>query len=156
MPAGSSLTLRFTYPHARYFQFALYKAERNTFVSTGEALAGQDIEPAPGCANPFRVGANRLAEPRNFTLRILAEAPPPDPKQRARNTLYAWEGRRRARGRDPPLPLRSRQRQHGMGPGVIAVRRPWAADLLGDARRPHEAHGGGRGQEVRETHHRCH
>jgi hypothetical protein len=89
LPTGSSLTLHFTYPHARYFQFALYKWEHNTFVSTGEALAGKDIEPDPGSINPFRVGANRLAEPRNFTLRILAAAAPGDPKQGARNTLYA-------------------------------------------------------------------
>jgi hypothetical protein len=88
MPAGSSLTLNYTYPHARYFQFALYKAERGTFVSIGEALAGQEIEPDPGSTNPFRVGANRLAEPRSFTLRVLAENAPPDPKQRARNALY--------------------------------------------------------------------
>src|SRR5712691_10785414 len=32
MPAGSTVTLRGTYPKVRYFQFALYKAERNTFV----------------------------------------------------------------------------------------------------------------------------
>ncbi len=89
MPAGSSLTLRFTYPHSRYFQFALYKWEDNTFVSTGEALAGKDIEPDPGSTNPFRVGADRLAESRNFTLRILAADAPTDPKQAAPNTLYA-------------------------------------------------------------------
>ncbi len=91
MPAGSSLTLNFAYPHARYFQFALYRWERNTFVAT-DALAGPEIEPDPGSTNPFRVGANRLAERRNFTLRILAEAAPADPKQRARNTVYAGKG----------------------------------------------------------------
>ena len=46
----------------------------------------------PGSTNPFRVGANRLAEPRHFTLRILAEDAPADPQQRARNTLYVGEG----------------------------------------------------------------
>jgi hypothetical protein len=89
MPAGSTLTLNYTYPHARYLQFALYKAEHGTFVSIGEALEGPDFEPDPGSTNPFRVGANRLAEPRNFTLRILAENAPTDPKQRPANTLYA-------------------------------------------------------------------
>jgi hypothetical protein len=89
MPAGSRLTLRYTYPHSRYFQFALYRWEHNTFVSTGEALAGKSIEPDPGSTNPFRVGASRLAEPRNFTLRILAEAAPTDPKRAVPNTLYA-------------------------------------------------------------------
>ncbi|HWS96058.1 MAG TPA: DUF1254 domain-containing protein [Candidatus Methylomirabilis sp.] len=89
LPAGSTLTLNYTYPHARYFQFALYKAQGTTFVSIGEALSGQDIEPDPGSKNPFRVGADRLAEPRNFTLRIAAENAPADPKQRPQNTLYA-------------------------------------------------------------------
>jgi hypothetical protein len=92
MPAGSGLTLNYTYPHARYFQFALYKAERGTFVFIGEALAGPEIEPDPGSTNPFRVGANRLAEPRNFTLRIRAADAPADPKQREKNTLYAGKG----------------------------------------------------------------
>jgi hypothetical protein len=89
MPAGSSLTLRFTYPHARYFQFALYTWDGKTFVSTGEALAGRDIEPDAGSTNPFRVGADRLAEPRDFTLRILATDAPKDAPERERNTLYA-------------------------------------------------------------------
>jgi hypothetical protein len=87
MPAGSSLNLHFTYPHVRYFNFALYKWERNTFVAT-DALSGQRIEPEPGSTNPFLVGANRMAEPRNFTLRILADDPPSDPKSRPPNTLY--------------------------------------------------------------------
>jgi len=88
LPAGSTLTLNYTYPHARYFQFALYKAEHGTFVSIGEDLSGPHIEPDPGSTNPFRIGANRLAERRNFTLRILAENAPADPKQRTANTLY--------------------------------------------------------------------
>jgi hypothetical protein len=92
MPPGSSLTLHYTYPHARYFQFALYRWEHNTFVSTGEALAGKNIEPDPGSTNPFRVGANRLAEPRSFTLRILAADAPTDPKQAVPNTLYTGRG----------------------------------------------------------------
>ncbi|MGY6276069.1 DUF1254 domain-containing protein [Methylomonas sp. MgM2] len=89
MPAGSSLTLNYTYPHARYFQFALYKAEHGTFVSTGEALAGPEIEPERGSVNPFRVGADRLAEKRDFKLHIIAANPPADSKRRAKNTLYA-------------------------------------------------------------------
>ncbi len=87
LPAGSSLNLHFTYPHTRYIEFALYKWERNTFVAQ-DALSGPDIEPDPGSTNPFRVAANRLAEPRNFNLRILAEDAPSDPKARPHNTLY--------------------------------------------------------------------
>ena len=62
LPAGATLQLNYTFPHTRYFQFALYKEERNTFVSIGEDLSGPQIEPDPGSTNPFRVGANRLAD----------------------------------------------------------------------------------------------
>jgi hypothetical protein len=88
LPAGATLQLNYTYPHTRYFQFALYKKEHNTFVSIGEDLSGAQIEPDPGSTNPFRVGADRLAKKRNFTLKIVAEDPPADKKQRAANTLY--------------------------------------------------------------------
>jgi hypothetical protein len=88
LPEGAVLTLNYTYPHARYFQFALYKQEHGTFVSIGEDLSGPQIEPDPGSTNPFRVGANRLADKRNFTLRILADDAPKNKKQRTANTLY--------------------------------------------------------------------
>lgn len=88
MPAGATLSLDYSFPHARYFQFALYKQEHGSFVSIGEDLSGPHIEPAPGSINPFRVGADRLAEKRDFTLRILAEDPPAAAKQRKANTLY--------------------------------------------------------------------
>lgn len=88
MPAGSSMTLRGKFPFARFFQFALYKFERNTFVAFGESLRGPDIEPDAGSTNPFRVSANRLAANRNFTIRILAEDPPTMTAQRPKNTLF--------------------------------------------------------------------
>lgn len=91
MPAGSILTMDFTYPQARYFQFALYRWEHNTFVAS-DAIAGPDIEPQPGSTNPFRVGANRLSERRNFKIRIVADAAPVEPKKRAPNTVYAGKG----------------------------------------------------------------
>jgi hypothetical protein len=88
LPAGSTLTLRFTYPHARYFQFALYKAQRGTFVSINEALEGKDIEPDRGCQNPFRVGADRRVEQRTFTLQVVAQDAPADRSKGKKNTLY--------------------------------------------------------------------
>ena len=91
LPTGATLTLHYTYPRARYFQFALYKGEHGTFVSIGEDLSGPHIEADPGSTNPFRVGANRLAERRNFTLRILADDAPVDPKQRVPNGLYVGQ-----------------------------------------------------------------
>jgi hypothetical protein len=89
MPAGSSLTLCFTYPYARYFKFALYRDKGDTIVSIGEDLAGPEIEPDPGSTNPFSIGADRQAEPRTFTIRLLAADPPTDARDREKNTLYA-------------------------------------------------------------------
>ncbi|MQM30122.1 MAG: hypothetical protein CRU78_06100 [Candidatus Accumulibacter phosphatis] len=92
LPAGATLRLNYTFPHTRYFQFALYKEENNTFVSIGEDLSGAQIEPDPGSTNPFRVGANRLAEKRSFTLKIVALDPPADKARRVANTLYVGRG----------------------------------------------------------------
>jgi len=89
MPAGSTLALDYRFPRARYFQFALYEAEHGTFVSTGEALSGPDIEAKPGSINPFRVGSERLSEDRDFTLRIVAADAPGSGEKRTPNTLYA-------------------------------------------------------------------
>jgi hypothetical protein len=90
MPAGSSLTIRGRFPYARYFKFNLYKFERNTFVAVpGASLAGYDIEPDPGSANPYNVGADRLVANRNFTLHILAEEAPTNAADRPKNTVYA-------------------------------------------------------------------
>lgn len=88
MPEGSTLTLRGRYPSARYFQLAFYKAERGTFVSIGESLSGEQIEPDPGSTNPYLVGSDRLAPDRDFSIRIVAEEAPADPASRGRNTLY--------------------------------------------------------------------
>lgn len=91
MPSSSTLTLHFQYPHARYFEFALYKAERNTFVAL-ESLSGQEIKPDEGSTNPFLVGANRLAENRNFTIKVVAQDAPKDTASRAKHTVYAGSG----------------------------------------------------------------
>jgi len=89
MPGGSAITFRGQYPHVRYFGFSLYKREHNTYVSTGEALAGAEIEADAGSTNPFLVGADRLAAKRDYRLRIVAEDLPQDPAKREKNTLYA-------------------------------------------------------------------
>ena len=52
-------------------------------------MEGPDFEPDPGSTNPFPVGADRLTDKRNFTLRIVAQNAPADPKRREPNTLYA-------------------------------------------------------------------
>ncbi|MFZ1323003.1 MAG: DUF1254 domain-containing protein [Ignavibacteria bacterium] len=86
---GSGIVFRGTFPHCRYFQIALYKAENNTFVSTGEALAGNEINADPGSENPFIVGAKRHHENRDFTITIFAEDRPAETKDQKSNTLYA-------------------------------------------------------------------
>lgn len=89
MPAYSTLTLRGAFPRARYFKYALYRAEHGTFVSTGEEIVSWDIHPDPGSTNPFIVGADRHAEPRDYTISIVAQDPPKDASNRVANTLYA-------------------------------------------------------------------
>ncbi len=88
MPAGSSLTIHGKFPHARYFKFAVYKFEHQTFVAEeGGSLSGWDIEPDPGSGNPYRVGADRDVQERAYTIHILAEDPPANVKAPA-NTVY--------------------------------------------------------------------
>lgn len=89
MPAGSTLTFAGSFPQARYFKYALYVSERNTFVSTGESLTAKDIVPDKGSTNPYEVGGNRLADHRDYTLSIVAEDAPADVTQRKPNTMYA-------------------------------------------------------------------
>jgi hypothetical protein len=90
MPPGTTLTIRGRFPHARYFKFALYRFEQNTFVALGgEDLAGWDIEPDPGSSNPYVVGADRTAANRNYTIHIVMKDAPKNRAERAKNTLYA-------------------------------------------------------------------
>jgi hypothetical protein len=89
MPGGSSITLRGQFPHARYCKMAFYTLVHGTFVALpGASLACWDIEPDPGSTKPFRVGADRHAAQRSFTLHILAEDAPKDAAARPKNTLY--------------------------------------------------------------------
>jgi hypothetical protein len=90
MPAGSSLTIHGRFPYARYFKFNMYKFEHNTYVAlSGSSLPGYEIEPDPGSGNPFKVGADRLVTPRNFTIQVRAEDPPANPADHPKNTVYA-------------------------------------------------------------------
>jgi hypothetical protein len=86
LPAGATLTFRGEFPRARYFKYALYRWNGQTFISTGEDLVGKAIAPDAGSTNPFVVGNPRLANERSYTLRIVATDPstPREP-----NTLYA-------------------------------------------------------------------
>src|SRR5882724_6301464 len=89
VPAGATLTVRGRFPHARFFNFSVYIFERNTFVNAeGGSLDGYDLEPDAGSTNPYRVGADRQAKERNFTLNIAALDAPANAADRARNTVY--------------------------------------------------------------------
>jgi len=89
MPAGTDLTVRGKFPHARFFNFSIYLFERNTFVNaTGGSIDGYDMEPDPGSTNPYRVGADRDAANRNFTIHIIAKDAPANPADRMKNTVY--------------------------------------------------------------------
>ncbi len=89
MPAGADLTVRGQFPHVRFFNFSIYIFERNTFVNaTGGSIDGYDMEPDAGSTNPYRVGADRDAANRNFTIHIIAKDAPANPADRAKNTVY--------------------------------------------------------------------
>ena len=94
LPEGSALTIRGRYPHCRYFQFALYRADPDMggYTATGEKFIDHQIEPDPGSENPFVPGADRRVENRDYTLRIVTSDAPADPADREPNTLYAGVG----------------------------------------------------------------
>ena len=94
MPPGSVLTLHGQFPHCRYMQFALYRADpgMGSYTATGEALVDHQIEPEPGSENPFVPGASRRVEKRDYTVRIANADVPADPADREPNTLYAETG----------------------------------------------------------------
>ncbi len=90
MSPGTDLTIRGRFPHARYFKFALYVFERNTFVAVADgSLSSYDMEPDPGSGNPYRVGADRTIKDRNYTIHVLTEDAPKNCSDRAKNTVYA-------------------------------------------------------------------
>ena len=89
MPAGSAMTMRGQFPHARYMKLAMYKYVEGTFTSmVSESFAGSDIEADVGSGNPYVVGADRQVKERNFTVHVLAQNPPNDAADRPPNTMY--------------------------------------------------------------------
>lgn len=81
LPAGAELELRGRYPHARYMSFNLYDAG----LAPVDGLADLGIAADGGSVNPFRAGARRDLEQRDYTVRVV---PAPAPALRAANTLY--------------------------------------------------------------------
>lgn len=91
MPAGSVLHIRNQYVHGRYLQYALYRSDPDLggYTAIGEELLDDQIEPEPGSENPFRPGARRKTEHRDYHVRISNTEAPNDPGDREVNTLYA-------------------------------------------------------------------
>lgn len=83
---GTRLRITGRYPHARYSSFNVY----DNSLRPLDAVADFEFAPDPGSSNPFRLGADRNAEPRDYTGFIEFTAPPAQP---APNTLYAGSGR---------------------------------------------------------------
>jgi hypothetical protein len=83
---GSRLTIRGSYPHARYFSFHAYDEAQRPVAS----IADRDIRPNWGSVNPFSTpGAGRAPRgERSYTVHVVFELAPEDPK---RNTIYAGE-----------------------------------------------------------------
>ena len=72
IPPGASIELTGQFPHARYMSFNLY----NPRLEPLDALADVEIVPNAGSSQPFAVGANRQAEPRDYHVRVVAGMPP--------------------------------------------------------------------------------
>ncbi|MBK5231984.1 MAG: hypothetical protein JJE13_03245 [Thermoleophilia bacterium] len=81
-PPGAVLTLKGSYPHARYSSFNAYEAGG----VSASSLNDSQIKPNAGSINPSRPGKNRSARNRSYEIKVRGEA---KPSQTARNTLYA-------------------------------------------------------------------
>src|SRR4051812_42753549 len=82
---GTHLEIHGRFPHARYMSFHAYEGSIPV-----DKVTDFELRPESG-VNPFVPGADRT-RPGSYRLRVVAEAPPADPKNRAPNTLYAGRG----------------------------------------------------------------
>ncbi|MHB8510635.1 MAG: hypothetical protein ACYDCC_00485 [Actinomycetota bacterium] len=82
---GASLSIRGSFPHARYMSFVSYAAT----LQSADGLSDIAITPDPGSTNPFIAGADRTAINRSYTVTVrylgVGENPP---SPREPNTLY--------------------------------------------------------------------
>jgi len=100
LPAGATLTIKGDYPHARYFGIDTYSGPIPV-----DAISGFRIEPDPGATNPFRLGAERSASSRSYTLKLVEDVKPGKP---APNTLYLRPAQAQGlAGYSPELRLRT-------------------------------------------------
>lgn len=84
MPAGSWIVFKGKFAHARYESLNTYNV--GPTHAPVDALNDVSTKPDPGSTNPFRVGANRNAMRRSYTITMYNQLlPTPKPP----NTLYA-------------------------------------------------------------------
>lgn len=83
---GDRLVLRGQFSHARYNSIQSYGSSSST-----ASLRDYEIEPDKGSLNPYRQGVRRdtPADQRWYSITVLNEREPADPKDKQPNTLYA-------------------------------------------------------------------
>jgi hypothetical protein len=87
LPSDATLQLRGRYPHGRYMSLNAYSDGAPT-----DALSDVAINPSPGSANPFLLGARRDLAKRSYVVTVVNQPPPASSSGRAPNTLYAQPG----------------------------------------------------------------
>jgi hypothetical protein len=96
LPEGAEIVLRGRFAHARYMSFNTYNFyQPPASAGPNDSLYDVQIEPDPGSTNPYEAGSARDATNRDYTIRIVSGPAPPDPAERAPNTIYT--------GRQPGL-----------------------------------------------------
>lgn len=85
-PPGLQYEIRGEFPHARYMSFVSYNG------LPMDALLDEDIPADTGSVNPFVPHADRTAESRSYTVRLVPEPAPADPAGRAAGALYVGGG----------------------------------------------------------------
>lgn len=106
-PFGSKVIITGQFPHSRFFDIEVSESFQpelyhGTGFGVGEVpIVDADINPDPGSTNPFRVGANRNATNRNYTVTLesrignatqLTNAYKPSTDFRAQNNVRPTSG----------------------------------------------------------------
>ncbi len=136
---GARVRIEGQFPHSRYMGWNVYDPAGRPI----ESIADEQIVPDPGSSNPFLPGADRQAQPRDYTLFVEFREPPEHPEP---NTLYTGSSRGGTfwyrvyipdQGMDRkggvPLPKVTLEPEDGQGgaPGIAACRELQAPYLDG-------------------------
>jgi hypothetical protein len=83
---GTRIRIDGQFPYSRYMGWNVYDSAGRPI----DSLADHELAPDKRSSNPFLPGANRFAEPRNYTAYIDFRSKPRKPKP---NTLYTGDSR---------------------------------------------------------------